>query len=772
MTGYAWNIPPTSISVTWKVPGNASDAQFGNPPLSGRSMLRPTHHGVYQFIARKPNRGSRMRVLYNWLKEFVDVTASPSDVASRLALSGTNIGSVENGPHGTVIDAEVGSNRPDCLGHYGISRELGAVYKLPLKPVTPKPVESATKASEAIKVEIQSPELCGRFTARVIRNAKIQPSPKWLKDRLEASGVASISNVVDISNYVMLELGHPLHTFDYDKVRDHRIIVRRAKPGEKIRTLDGVERTLDSALSVVCDGAGSRAVGIGGIMGGAETEISFSTKNILIECAWFEPIAVRKAARILKLHTEASTRFGRGADPEMAELASRRAAELILQLAGGELLAGVVDVCPGKRAPKKIQLTRAEILRVMGADVTDKEIEAILSALGFAPVRIGENRGASGSLLAAWECTQPSWRAEVEREIDLIEEVARIYGLDKFPPRLPAARQGAQRLPKFEPELRVRERLIGLGYREILTIPHVAEERDALFRSEGVTPARLSNPLSEEASVLRSNGLVTMAAALEWNLNHGQRNVRLFEIGRHYRLEGSSSVETPILTIGATGEAREKGIYENAREYDFADLKGDLDAVGALAGGFRWEQGGATWTHATRRGTIHLQNADLQSVDRQSVIPSEARNLPSIGTAGQLARRVAEKFKLRQEIFLAEMHFDPLYAQIRATKDARRYEPLPRFPAVERDFSLLLADGTAFSEVVKTIRSLDIGEITSIDATDLFRGKNVPAGKYSLLVRVTFQNREATLTDAQTSDFSSKIISALEKNLGAQLRAT
>ena len=398
----------------------------------------------------------------------------------------------------------------------------------------------------------------------------------------------------------------------------------------------------------------------------------------------------------------------------------------------------------------------------MGADVPDKEIEAILSALGFAPLRIGENRGASGSLLAAWECTQPSWRAEVEREIDLIEEVARIYGLDKFPPRLPAARQGAQRLPKFEPELRVRERLIGLGYREILTIPHVAEDRDALFRPEGVSPARLSNPLSEEASVLRSNGLVTMAAALEWSLNHGQRNLRLFEIGRSYRLEGSASVETPILTIGATGEAREKDIYESAREYEFADMKGDLDAVANLAGGFEWSPSGASWTHAARRGTIHLN----------SVIPSEARNLSSLGTAGQLARRVADKFKLRQDIFLAEIHLDPLYAAISAAKEARRYEPLPRFPAVERDFSLLLADGTPFSDVVKTIRSLNITEIASIEAADLFRGKNVPAGKYSLLVRVTFQSREATLTEAQISDFSAKIISALEKNLGAQLRAS
>jgi len=736
-----------------------------------------------------------MKVVYNWLKDFLDLTAPPADVASRLALSGTNIGSIETGPHGAVIDAEVGSNRPDCLGHYGIARELSAVYKLPLKPFAPKVTEGvAAKAADAVKVEIQSPDLCGRFTARVIRGVKIQPSPPWLRERLEASGVASISNVVDISNYVMLELGHPLHTYDYDKVREHRIVVRRARPGEKTRTLDGLERQVDPSMCIIADGDGARSIGIGGIMGGADTEISFSTKNVLIECAWFEPVPVRKAARWLKLHTEASTRFGRGVDPETAELASRRAAALILQLAGGELLSGVVDVYPGKRAPKKIVLTRKELLRIMGADVPDQEIEAILGALGFAPLRVDEHRGAAGSLLAAWECTRPSWRAEVEREIDLVEEVARVYGLDKFLPRLPAARQGAQRLPKFEAESRLRERLIGLGYSEIVTIPHVAEDRDALFRPEDAAPARLANPLSEEAGVLRSTGAVTMAAALEWNLNHGQRHVRLFEIGRHYRLHGSQSVETPILTLGATGEARAKGIVEgeNARDYVFADLKGDLDAIGALAGGFVWQSGGSNWLHAAQRGTISLPipaspvasssavSSPISPVSATAspapygsgVILSEAKNLSSIGVAGQLARRVAEKFKLRQEVFLAEIELAPVYAAFRAAEEARRYIPLPRFPAVERDFSLLLADGTPFSEVAAAIRALHIPEIASVEAADLFRGKNVPAGKYSLMIRVLFQSGEATLTDAQTSVFSAKIVAALEKNLGAQLRAS
>ena len=698
-----------------------------------------------------------MKVSYNWLKEFVDVTASPDEVASRLALSGTNVASVEKGPHGTVIDAEITSNRPDCLGMLGIAREVAAIYRLPLKAVAPKPKESATsKAQDAVTVKIEAPDLCGRFTARVIRGVKVQPSPQWLKDRLEAAGTASISNVVDISNYVMLELGHPLHTFDYDLVRNHSIVVRRAKAGEKIKTLDGIDRTLDPNLSVVCDGDGSRAVGIGGIMGGAETEISFSTKNVLIECAWFDPIAVRRAARSLRLHTEASMRFGRGADPETAELASRRAAELIRQLAGGELLSGVVDPYPGKRAPKKITLTRRELLRIMGADVADKDIEAIFASLGFAPMRVDHNRGTVNSILAAWECTQPSWRAEVEREIDLIEEVARVYGLDKFPPRLPVARAGAARLPHHEAETRLRERLIGLGYHEIITIPHVPEDRNALFRPADATPAKLSNPLSEEAGVLKSTGAVTMAAAIEWNLNHGQRNARLFEIGSHYRFVDGQPVESRILSIGATGAARAQALYDAARDYTFADLKGDLDAIGALSGGLRWEHGGPEWLNPARRGAISLGK----------------ESGPQLGAAGQLAKRVAEKFKFRQDVYLAEIHLGPLYCMYYGVKNNRRYEPLPRFPAVERDFSLFLAEGVTFAQVQQTIQSLDIPEIVSIEAADLFRGKNVPAGKYSLLVRVVFQSREATLTEAQINSFSTRVIAALEKELAASLRAS
>jgi phenylalanyl-tRNA synthetase beta chain len=331
-----------------------------------------------------------------------------------------------------------------------------------------------------------------------------------------------------------------------------------------------------------------------------------------------------------------------------------------------------------------------------------------------------------------------------------------VYGLDKFPPRLPAARIGAARLPHYEAETHLRERLIGLGYQEIVTIPHVAEERNDLFRPVDAVPARLANPLSEEAGVLKSTGAVTMAAALEWNLNHSQRNVRLFEIGHRYLFVNGKSVESRVLSIGATGLARAQGLYDGAREYNFADLKGDLDAIGALPGGFLWQQGGAEWLHPAKRGLISLGKEGTQP----------------LGVAGQLAKRVADKLKFRQDVYLAEIDLGPVYCMFYGVKNNRRYDPLPRFPGVERDFSLFLADGVTFAEVTKTISTLQIGEIASIEAADLFRGKNVPIGKYSLLVRILFQSREATLTEVQLNDFSTRIISALEKNLGASLRAS
>jgi phenylalanyl-tRNA synthetase beta chain len=705
-----------------------------------------------------------MKVVYNWLKEFVDVTASPADLRARLSLAGVAVDSIAETAAGPVLDAEVTANRPDCLGHLGIAREVAAIYRLPLKPLHPKLKEAAEKAADATRVEIAAPDLCGRFTARVLRGLKVQPSPDWLRQGLEAIGEKSINNVVDVTNYVMFELGHPLHAFDFDKLQQHRIVVRRAQGAEKIRTLDGAERTLAKDMCVVADAA--RAVGIGGVMGGAETEISFSTRNVLLECAWFDPVSIRRTSKALGLRSEASYRFERGADPEMAELASRRAAELMQEVAGGELLAGVVDVYPHRAPERKIELSRQELLRVMGADVPDREIEAILSALGFHPVRVDVNRGSDGSIAAVWECRQVSWRQDVTRGIDLIEEVARHYGYDKFPPQLPPAKLPAHRLPHAEAQDRLRERIVALGYQEIVEIPIVDTQRNELFRPENLAPAVIGNPLAEDASVMRSSGVVSMLRAMEWNLNHGQRNLRLFEIGKTYQLRDGEPVETQVLTLGATGMAQEKTLYEAARALGFADLKGDLDLLGVLAGELVWQPGGASWLDASRRGQLALRRAGAKAAQGSDLI-----ELDVFGMAGKLARRIADLYKFRQDVFVAEMKLEPLVAAVEAADAARRFKPLPRFPAVERDFSLLLADGVPFWQINQAIRSLAIAEIESIEAADLFHGGQVPAGRFSLMIRVKFQSAEATFTDAQLNDFSARIVAALQEKLGATLRA-
>src|SRR5271170_6843189 len=695
-----------------------------------------------------------MKVLYNSLKEFVDVKAAPADLKARLSLAGVAIDSVEESAAGPVLDAEVTANRPDCLGHYGIAREVAAIYRLQLKPVRPKLKESAEKAADAVRVEIETPELCGRYTARILRGVKVQPSPDWLRQRLEAMGQKSINNVVDVTNYVMFELGQPMHAYDLDKLNEGRIVVRLARAGEKLRTLDGVERTLAKDVCVIADAV--RAVGIGGVMGGADSEIGFSSRNILLEAAWFDPISIRRTAKALALRSEASYRFERGVDPEMAELASRRAAELIQQVAGGEILTGVVDVYPHREPEKKIELSRKELLRVMGADVPDRDIEQILSALGFHPVRVDANRGSEGSIAAVWECRTVSWRRDVTRGIDLIEEVARHYGYDKFPPRLPPAKLPAHRLPHAEAQDRLRERVVALGYQEIVEIPIVDTQRNELFRPENLAPAVIGNPLAEDASVMRSTGTVSMLRAIEWNLNHGQRNLRLFEIGKTYELRDGEPLETQVLTLGSTGRAQEKTIYAAAREFTFADLKGDLDRIGELAGGFAWQSGGLQWLTSSRAAQITLAVKSPAPVN--------------FGIAGQLAKRIADIYKFRQDVFVAELKLEPLVTGVEAANAARRFKPLPRFPAVERDFSLVLADGVTFARVTETIRSLQIAEVEYIEAADQFRGGQVPAGKFSLMIRVKFQSAEATFTDAQLNDCSARIVAALQEKLGATLR--
>jgi phenylalanyl-tRNA synthetase beta chain len=695
-----------------------------------------------------------VKVLYNWLKEFVDVKATAGELRERLSLSGIAIDTVEDTAAGPVLDADLTANRPDGLGHRGVAREVAALERTRLKPLEIQLTEAAEEARAATSIAIECPEFCGRYTARVIRGVRVGPSPDWLRQRLEAIGQNSINNVVDVTNYVMFELGHPLHTFDYDRLGEHRIVVRRARGGETMQTLDGIERKLTREMCVIADA--SRAVALGGIMGGESTEITSASRNVLLESAWFDPAAIRRTSKALGLRTEASVRFGRGADPEMAELASRRAAQLIVELAGGEILAGVIDEYPRPLEPLSIELGSKEIVRILGAEVPVREVEAILASLGFEPERLETESPHE----MRWRCRRPSWRLDVAREIDLIEEVARHYGYDRFPSRLPPARQPASRLPHAATIERLRERLIGLGYQEYIAVSLVDPARDETFRPAEAEPVRLANPLSEDASILRTSGVVSLMSALEWNLNRGQRNLRLFEIGRSYQLSPKGKpVETRTVTIGLTGFAREKSIYSKhnpAREFGFEDLKGDLDSLGELCGGFAWHQGGPKWLDAGHAARLKL------SLD---VVGAE------LGFAGQLARGVAEAWKLRQPVYLAELAIEPMLEAVERAAARKRFRAIPRLPGVERDFSLLLPEGTTFAQVREAVGAAGVAEVTSIEPVDLYRGGQVPAGKYSLLVRVRFENPEQTFTEAQLSDYTSRIVAILEQRLGATLRA-
>ncbi|MBI4466085.1 MAG: phenylalanine--tRNA ligase subunit beta [Acidobacteria bacterium] len=681
-----------------------------------------------------------MKILLEWLKEYVSVAVAPAKLAQDLTLAGLGIEGTSETPGGPLWELEITTNRPDLLSHYGVARDVSALYAQPLKPVTPKPAEAAEPASRAARVEIADPDLCHRYVALVVRNLRVQPSPDWLRKRLEACGIASINNIVDVTNYVLLELGHPTHAFDLDTLTDKALIVRRAKAGEKLTTLDGVARELKPHHLVIADAR--RPVALAGIMGGADTEISLRTKNVLLESAWFDPIATRRAAKELGLRTEASYRFERGMDPEAPLRAAQRCAELFLELAGGELLAGALDVYPRPWKAAEIHLRQSEIVRVLGEALPAPEIERILTALGFAITRAGKD---------AWQARAPSWRRDVSREIDLIEELARLYGYDKFPSRLPAARRPVESLPHARAEAAVRERLEAQGFDEAVSFSLVDPVDAQKFLAPGEELARLRNPLSEELSILRPSGLPSLVEALAWNVNRGQRHVRLYEIGKAYTVPSGQFRERRVLTLGGTGLLREKGVHAAEQPFDFFALKGALEAV---------------------LEAFRLDRVEFRPCDAAYFHPGQRAALQAgakqFGLLGQLSPGLAAHFKLRQEAFLAELDLEALYA---AGLRARRYQAISRYPAVGRDFSLLLDERTSFAAVRGVIEKLKIPELVAVEAVDRFRGGSIPTGRYSLLVRVTLQSPEQTLTDEQIRSLSERIVRALEKELGATLRA-
>jgi len=704
-----------------------------------------------------------MRISPTWLREFVDLKVDERKLADDLTLAGIAVESIQQLSGQTVFEMEIGTNRPDAMCHFGVAREASAIYDLPLKAIQLR-LPKAQPASKPFPIEIQDASGCGRYTGRIVRNVKIAPSPGKILDRVRIDEHGGVNNVVDASNYTLMEMGHPTHAFDLDKLEGGKIIVRRARWGEIVKTLDSVERKLDPEDLVIADAV--KPVALAGVMGGLDSAISNSTRNILIESAWFDPATVRKTARRHGMHTDASHIFERGADWGATPLACNRVAELVLATAGGELEGEVVDAIARHIPRHALLLRRDEILRLLGQEIADQQIVRILTRLGFkVSSRSSEELKAMvvvakatevpaefrDMMLAnaekkAWIVDPPTWRLDVDREIDLIEEIARIYGYNRFANTLPAFGQGVVELPYAAKEAKVRSVLLGLGYNEAIS-PTFVSPADAGAFSTAV-PVPLANPLSDEQSIMRTSLVSGMLGMLAWNLNRGTSDVRLFEMGNvFFAPTEERAEERKMISLGATGNAMEAGIH-GTHPFGFFDLKGDVETLlrqFELAD-FQLQPRAAEYYHPGRSAQI-LANGGL------------------VAQFGQLHPDVAASRKIKQEIYLAEIYLDRLF---QLPLRVSRYEPLSRYPAVDRDFSFAFSDAVAFAQIRSSVHALKISELQSFKPVEIFRGGAVPPGKYSVLLRAQFQSAERTLRDDDVANWSAQIIKALEEIGGTQ----
>ena len=675
-----------------------------------------------------------MKLSPNWIREFVELPADNHRLAEDLTSIGIAVEGIAGEGANTAFEMEITTNRPDAMNHYGVAREAAAFYRKPLRTIEPKLPQA--KAGGSFPIAIEDSKGCARFTARILRNVKIQPSPKNIVDRLGVLDQRGINNVVDATNYVLWEIGKPTHVFDLDLLEGGKIVVRRARDGETLRTLDGIERKLTAEDLVVADA--KRPVGLAGTMGGFDTMITDKTRSVLIESAWWDPTTVRKMSRRHGLHTDASHRFERGADFESTVLSTDRVAELILQSGGGELIGDVIDVVARRIDQAPIGLRMAEVSRILGETLAENEIVAILERLGFnlLPEAVGE-----------FTVHVPSWRLDIEREIDLIEEIARLHGYNNFANTLPAYAGAVVETPTAPKDRKLRSTCLALGYNEAVSLSFISHE-DAKEFSPALA-MELENPQSEEASVMRTSIVPGMLNMVGYNLNRGNDNVRLFEMGEIWEASGQKAAELRRICLGATGSALPPSVHQAARPLTFFDIKGDVQTLLEQFDykSLHFEPGADEQFHPGRSARAVMDGA-------------------TVAQFGQLHPQIASARKLRQDVYLGEVYLDRLYT--RALRDIR-YEPLPRFPGVERDFSFTFPDEVVFEKIQKAVDELNIRDLQSFAPAEIFRGGSVPAGKYSVLLRARFQSGDRTLREEEVAQWSAQVVKTLE-SVGGTLR--
>jgi phenylalanyl-tRNA synthetase beta chain len=704
-----------------------------------------------------------VKIVLPWLSEIVSVPTDVEDAAREISLRGFEVASIEARGLPT-IDFEITANRPDCLSHVGIAREASTIWDRPLRlpetssapadPVAPADQLEA-RGTAQLEVYLEDEGLCPRYCAQVFE-VTIGPSPRWLAERLEAAGVRPISNIVDVTNYVMLELGQPMHAFDLDRLVGQTLVIRRARPGERLTTLDGVDRALDPEMLVIAEASAASA--IGGVMGGARSEIGPGTRRIALESACFQAASVRKTSKRLGLKTEASIRFERGGDIEAPPVGIGRAAALFQQIGAGRAVGPLIDRYPSPRPGTRVTLRSSRIARVLGMDVPQDDVMRILSGLGFSVEWTGLERG-------AWTVGVPTFRVDVSREIDLIEEVGRHYGFDRLPATFPALSS-----PQAAPDDRIardrslRRRLHAAGFSEAVTFAFIERDAALPFCDPGLEPAAIANPLSEKFAVLRPSLLPGLVDACVHNRRRERRDVRLYETGSRFTAEGEGRAAA-FAWCGASGAPHWSA---PPRMVDFFDAKGVIEAIVATmaASGIAVE-----YVPVERPFLAPGRAAEARVLTAgASAGVTASDNRRTLGVFGQLLPSVAEArgFPAGEDIYVGEIDLALVAAE--SASDDIRAVPLPRFPSIVRDISMLLDEALPAAAVRGTIRSVAPDTLVSIAEFDRYQGKGVPDGRISLSMRLTFRAPDRTLTDEEAQAATERIVDALRAAHGAEQR--
>jgi phenylalanyl-tRNA synthetase beta chain len=698
-----------------------------------------------------------MRLLVSWLRDFVDVGAPAEEIAERMGLRGFEVASVEqrhSGGSDAVIDFEVTANRPDCLGVLGLAREVATIYDLPLTlpaalSAPPDPssglTASSTGSAPHLTVRIDDSELCPRYAAAVA-DVAVAASPGWLVGRLQAAGIRPISSIVDVTNYVLMELGHPTHAFDLDKLAGPEIRVRRAKPGEALTTLDGAERKLDADMLAIADR--DRAQAIAGVMGGAGSEVSRDTRRVVFESAYFKPASVRRTSKRLNLKTEASARFERGADIAAPLLALRRIGALLEQIGAGRFAGPLIDVYPAPRSGLHLHLRRARLDGLLGVEVADRDVERILRSLGLSVTAASDG----------WQVDVPTFRVDLLREVDLIEEVGRHDGFDRLAATFPVVTAPAPPPdPRVPRDQLVRRILTATGFSEAVTFGFIDAHAAQAFALNGGSPAvALANPLSAKFDTLRPSLVPGLVDAVAHNRRHGRDDVRLFEIGTRFSIDG----EVRAVGLAWTGAAIAPHWSGGARSVDFFDVKGVVETLTrALRVPVRFE--GATEPFLVPGETAAVVVAEGPSAGTR------------VGIAGEVVSAAIDARGLppKDRVFVAELDLDLTARACVAGSDATR--PLPRHPFVVRDLSIVISDALPAEIIRGTIQTAGrdgAAPLISVAFFDRYQGKGVPAGAVSVSVRMTFQAPDRTLTDSEVQQSIDRILAALVREHGAVQR--